>query len=61
MRRAALGRVIVERVPPELRRQLAAAGSNLLQLTRLANAGKLSGVGIEQLNALLTRLLQTLK
>jgi hypothetical protein len=61
LRRAGLNRTIVERVPPELRRQLGAAGSNLIQLTRLATAGKLPGVGIEQLNELLTRLLQTLK
>ena len=61
MRRAALGRTIVERVPPELRRLLGTTGNNLNQLARLANAGKLPGVGIEQLNDLVTRLLQTLK
>jgi hypothetical protein len=61
IRRAALGRRIVERVPPELRRQLGAAGNNLNQLTRLANAGKLSGAGVEALNELVTRLLQTLR
>ena len=61
MRRAALGRRIVERVPPELRRLLGATGSNLNQLTKLANSGKLPGVGIEQLNELVTLLLQTLR
>jgi len=61
MRRAALGRTIVERIPPELRRLLGASGSNLNQLTKLANAGKLPGAGIDQLNDLVTRLLQTLK
>jgi hypothetical protein len=61
MRRAALGRTIVERIPPELRRLLGATGSNLNQLTKLANAGKLPGAGIDQLNDLVTRLLQTLK
>jgi hypothetical protein len=61
MRRAALGRTIVERIPPELRRLLGATGSNLNQLTKLAKAGKLPGTGIDQLNDLVTRLLQTLK
>lgn len=61
IRRAALGRRIAERVPPELRRLLGATGSNLNQLTKLANSGKLPGVGIEQLNELVTLLLQTLK
>ena len=61
MRRAALGRTIVERIPPELRRLLGATGSNLNQLTKLAKAGKLPGAGIDQLNDLVTRLLQTLK
>ncbi|MGI4743116.1 MAG: plasmid mobilization protein [Janthinobacterium lividum] len=61
MRRAALGKTIVERVPPELRRQLGAAGNNLNQLARLANSGKLSGTGIEALNELVERLLKTLR
>lgn len=61
MRRAGLGKRIVERVPPELRRQIGAAGNNLNQLTRLANAGKLNGAGVEALNELINRLLQTLK
>jgi hypothetical protein len=61
IRRAALGRRIAERVPPELRRLLGATGSNLNQLTKLANSGKLPGVGIDQLNELVTLLLQTLK
>jgi hypothetical protein len=61
MRRAALGKRIVERVPPELRRLLGATGSNLNQLTKLANSGRLPGAGIEQLNELITLLLQTLK
>ncbi len=61
MRRAALGKTVVERVPPELRRQLGGAGNNLNQLAKLANAGKLPGIGIEALNELITRLLQTLK
>ena len=61
MRRAALGRTIVERVPPALRQLLGTSGNNLVQLARLANAGKLPGAGIEQLNDLVTRLLQTLK
>jgi hypothetical protein len=61
LRRAALGKRIAERVPPELRRLLSATGSNLNQLTKLANSGRLPGVGIEQLNELITLLLQTLK
>jgi hypothetical protein len=61
MRRVALGKRIAERVPPELRRLLGATGSNLNQLTKLANSGKLSGMGIDQLNELVTLLLQTLK
>ena len=61
MRRAALGKTIVERVPPELRRQLGAAGNNLNQLVRLANSGKLPGTGIEALNELVERLLKTLR
>ncbi|MGI4735017.1 MAG: plasmid mobilization protein [Janthinobacterium lividum] len=61
MRRAALGKRIAERVPPELRRLLGVTGSNLNQLTKLANSGKLPGAGIEQLNELVTLLLQTLK
>jgi hypothetical protein len=61
MRRAALGKTIVERVPPELRRQLGTAGNNLNQLARLANSGKLPGAGIEALNELVERLLKTLR
>jgi predicted DNA binding CopG/RHH family protein len=61
IRRAALGKTIVERVPPELRKQLGAAGNNLNQLARIANAGKLPGVGIEALNELVERLLKTLR
>jgi predicted DNA binding CopG/RHH family protein len=61
MRRAALGRTIVERVPPDLRRQLGTASSNLNQLAKLANAGKLPGVGVEEINDLVARLRQTLK
>lgn len=61
MRRAALGKTIVERVPPELRKQLGAAGNNLNQLARLANSGKLPGAGIEALNELVNLLLQTLR
>jgi hypothetical protein len=61
MRRAALGKTIVERVPPELRRQLGTAGNNLNQLARLANSGKLPGIGIEALNELVERLLKTLR
>lgn len=61
MRRAALGRKITGKIPPEFRRQLAATGSNLNQLTHLANAGKLSGASVETLNELLSRLLETLK
>lgn len=61
MRRAALGKTIIERVPPELRRQLGTAGNNLNQLARLANSGKLPGTGIEALNELVERLLKTLR
>lgn len=61
LRRAGLGRTIVERVPPELRRLLGVTSSNLNQLTKLANAGKLPGAGIEELNDLVTRLRQTLR
>jgi hypothetical protein len=61
LRRAGLGRAIVERVPPELRRLLGATSGNLNQLTKLASAGQLPGLGIEELNDLVTRLRQTLK
>ena len=61
MRRAALGKTIVERVPLDLRRELGAVGNNLNQLARLANSGKLPGVGIEALNELVERLLKTLR
>ncbi|QNE42177.1 MobC family plasmid mobilization relaxosome protein (plasmid) [Hymenobacter sp. NBH84] len=57
----ALGRSITEKVPNELRRQIATVGSNINQLARLANAGKLSGASTEQLNQLVAGLLQTLK
>lgn len=60
-RRAALNKPIVERVPLDLRRQLGAAGNNLNQLARLANSGKLPGAGIEALNELVSRLLETLR
>lgn len=60
-RRAVLNKPVVERVPVELRRQLGGAGNNLNQLTKLANAGKLPGVGIEALNELVNRLLETLR
>jgi hypothetical protein len=61
MRRAALGKTIVERVPPELRKELGTVGNNLNQLTLIAHAGKLPGVGIEALNELVERLLKTLR
>ena len=61
IRRAALGKVIVERIPPDLRREIGLVSSNLNQLSHLANTGKLSGVGIEQLNELVNRLLKTLR
>ena len=60
-RRAALDKRIVELIPPELRRSITLAGSNLNQLTRLANAGKLNAVSAERLSELVTRLLETLK
>lgn len=60
-RRATLDKPVVERVPIELRRQLGGAGNNLNQLTKLANAGKLPGVGIKSLNELVNRLLETLR
>ncbi|WP_324680159.1 plasmid mobilization protein [Hymenobacter sp. GOD-10R] len=60
-RKSALDKEVVEVIPPDLRRQISAAGNNLNQLTRLANAGKLSGVSTDRLNELLTLLLQTLK
>lgn len=61
IRRAALGKVIVERVPLDLRREIGSVGNNLNQLVRLANAGKLPGVGIEALNELVGHLLATLR
>jgi hypothetical protein len=61
MRRAALGKKISEKVPTELRRQIAGAANNLNQLTRLANAGKLSLESKEKLDELVNRLLDTLK
>jgi len=60
-RRAALDKPIVEVLPPEVRREIAAVGNNLNQLTRLANSGKLGQVGAGMLNEVLTRLLQTLR
>ena len=48
MRRAGLGKTIFEPAPPELRRLLGLTGSNLNQLTKLANT-KLPGTGIEEL------------
>ncbi|GAB3307714.1 plasmid mobilization protein [Hymenobacter tenuis] len=61
VRRAALGKQIVEKVPAELRQALAAIGNNLNHLVRLANAGQLNGANTAVLNELMTRLLQTLK
>ncbi|MBO3272987.1 MobC family plasmid mobilization relaxosome protein [Hymenobacter defluvii] len=60
-RRAALDKPIAEVLPPAVRREIAAVGNNLNQLTRLANSGKLGPVGLGMLNEVLTRLLQTLK
>lgn len=60
-RRAALDKPVTERLPGSLRQALAASSSNLNQLTRLANAGKLPGVGIEELNQLLGSFLQALR
>jgi hypothetical protein len=48
MRRAAPGKTIVERAPPELRQLLGLTSSNLNQLIKLANT-KLPGTGIEEL------------
>lgn len=42
MRDACLGKEIKERMPLEVRRYIIGIGTNLNQLTRLANAGKLS-------------------
>jgi hypothetical protein len=61
MRGAALGRQITGKIPSDFRRQLAATGSNLNQVTWLASAGQLSGTDIQTLNELLTRLLDLLK
>ena len=61
IRRAALEKRIVEKVPTELRRQIALVGSNINQLARLANSGKLSGASTDKLNELVALLLQTLK
>ncbi|MDF7815112.1 plasmid mobilization relaxosome protein MobC [Hymenobacter sp. YC55] len=61
VRRAALGKKIVEKVPPDLRRLIAGSVNNLNQLTRLANAGKLNSVSSAQLTDLLNRLLEILK
>lgn len=60
-RRAALDKPLVEKVPQELRRTIALAGSNLNQLTRLANAGKLNSVSAARLTEVVDRLLETLK
>ncbi len=60
-RRAALDKPLVEKVPQELRRTIALAGSNLNQLTRLANAGKLNSISAARLTELVDRLLETLK
>ncbi|GGF27230.1 plasmid mobilization protein [Hymenobacter cavernae] len=61
VRRAALGKKIGEKVPRELRNQMAGAANNLNQLARLANAGKLGSVGGEKLTDLANRLLELLK
>ena len=60
-RRAALDKLIVERVPLDLRRQLGATGNDLNQLALLANSGKLPGAGVAALNELVNRLLETLR
>jgi hypothetical protein len=60
-RRAALDKTINEKVPASFRLQLVGAANNLNQLTRLAHAGKLSGISADSLKELVERLLQTLK
>ena len=60
-RRAALGKPVVEKIPPDLRRQLTAVGGSLQQLTRLAVAGQLGEVEAATLQKLLACLLQTLR
>jgi len=60
-RRAALDKPIAEVLSPEVRREIAAVGNNLNQLTHLANSGKLGEVSVGMLNEVLTRLLLTLK
>lgn len=60
-RRAALEKVIVERILGEARVKIIGVSNNLNQLTRLANADRLPGVGIEQLNEVLALILETLR
>lgn len=61
MRRAALRQKIEERLPAEVRRSLTSVGSNLASIARLAQAGKLEQVDLNQLKTiveLLTKALQ---
>lgn len=60
-RRAALEKVIVERILGDARGKLIGISNNLNQLTRLANADRLPGVGIDQLNEALNLILQALR
>lgn len=53
MRNACLGKEIQERIPADVRRHIVGVGSNLNQLTRLANSGKLSVQSQEKLGQLL--------
>lgn len=60
-RQAALDKPLTEVMPAALRLEVLKVGNNLNQLARIANAGKLPGAGITELNELVERLLATLR
>lgn len=61
VRRAALGKEIVEKVPPTIRQYIGSVANNVNQLTRLANSGKLNTTSAENLDQLVKALLLLLK
>jgi len=61
MRRSGLGQELRARLSDEERRQIAATSNNLNQLTRLANAGKLSTTSAHVLNLLIEALLEKMR
>lgn len=61
IREAALGKEIVEKVPPAIRQYIGSVANNVNQLTRLANSGKLNTSSAEHLDQLVKALLLLLK